>query len=172
MMHRAVLVLVLLLAPLAAQAQRPGAPAAGGPREGNQPGAPRRAELEAQIFSRFMDRITQELKLDAAGRQRIEQHLREGGDRRRALARSTVQLRQQLVRAVADSTRTDAEIQRLLGQFEELRQQEDELWSAEQQALARILTPRQTAVFTLEWLRFNERVRGIMMERRPQMRRQ
>jgi Spy/CpxP family protein refolding chaperone len=160
------LLLVLLLLPALAEAQRPQGP---GPR----PGAPaRRAELESEILDRFMDRVAQEMKLDAAARQQLSEQLRANGERRRALARSAVQLRQQLVRAVEDSTSADADIQRLLGQLEQLRQQENDQWATEQQELARVLTPRQRAIFSLEWLRFNERVRGMMMERRPQQRRQ
>jgi len=162
MIRKAVCVLILALLPVATQAQRPEGEGSGGPNHA------RRAELEAQIFSRFMDRVTEQLKLDTGSRQRLEEQLRANGDRRRALARSTVQLRQQLVRATRDSTASEAEIQRLLNQFDQLRQQENELWSSEQQALANLLSPRQRALFTLEWLRFNERVRGMMMERRPQ----
>lgn len=168
MIRRAVCLLALLLVPVVADGQRPDQP----PRPGPVSTPERRAQLEAQIFSRFMDRITQELKLDAPTRQRLEEQLRQNGERRRALTRSTVQLRQQLVRIVQDTTGTDADAQALLNQFEQLRQQEHELWSVEQKGLASVLTPKQRAVFTLEWMRFNDRVRGMMMERRPPGRRE
>jgi hypothetical protein len=78
-----------------------------------------------------------------------------------------VQLRRQLMRAARDSTVTDAEVDRMLGQLEQLRLREQDLWSRDNAALSQILTPRQRAIFLLEFMRFNERIRDLVQQRMP-----
>lgn len=146
--------LAFLLAPTLAWAQVPQAQ-----RE-------RRQELETQIVQRFLDNTASQLQLDADSRSRLEQHLRDSAPRRRALAQNTVQLRGQLLRAVRDETTSDAELTRLINEMTRLRDQEESLWKADQDALSRILTPRQHARFVIMWLRFNEQVRDLA-QRRP-----
>jgi Spy/CpxP family protein refolding chaperone len=145
----------LLLAPVAAAAQVP------------QPQRERREELEAQIVQRFLSNTATQLQLDNESRNRLEQHLRDSAPRRRALAQSTVQLRGQMLRAVRDESTTDAEFSRLISEMTRLRDQEEALWKSDQEALSRILTPRQHARFVIMWLRFNDQVRDMAM-RRPQ----
>lgn len=127
--------------------------------------AQRRAALEAQIFNRFMNKVTTDMKLDAAGRARLEQHLRQIGPERRALAQRTVLLRRNLVQAVRNPATPDAEIERLLEQFNQLRAEEEALWTRDQDALGRLLDPRQRAIFVLQYMQFNERIRELMQQR-------
>ncbi len=155
-MKTTLLVLTLLLVPVAAGAQRVG--------RGQRPAA-REALLEAQIFDRFMDKVSTDMQLDSNGRNRLRQHLRQSGEQRRLLAQQTVQLRRRLVEATRDSTTSDAQIDGLLQQFVQLRVREQELWNRDQNELAGLLTPRQRAQFLLQWITFNERIRGIMQGR-------
>jgi Spy/CpxP family protein refolding chaperone len=148
------LILLLALAGLPAQATAQGPP------------QQRREQLETQIVQRFLTNVTNELKLEAEGRTRLEQHLRQTAPRRRELAQNTVQLRGQILRAVRDEATPDAEFTRLINDMTRLRDQEEAMWKADQEALRRILTPRQHARFIVMWIRFNDQVRD-MAARRP-----
>ena len=149
-MKRVVMMLVLLL-PAIASAQAP-------ERQ-------RREQLEAQIVQRFLNHASNELQLDAGSRTRLEQHLRSTAPRRRSLAQNTVQLRGQMLRAVRDDSTPDAEFTRLIAEMTRLRDQEEAMWKADQEALSRILTPRQHARFVVMWIRFNEQVRDMAVGR-------
>jgi Spy/CpxP family protein refolding chaperone len=154
----------LLLAPAAAMAQQSSPdPARRAAMEA------RRDSLEAEILNRFVEQLTEELKLDASQRARTERSLRMGAHRRRELMRASGELRGEIIRALRNSSTTDAEFNRLLTQQETLRQREHELWTREQDELARILTPRQRAQFVIQWARFQDNVREILAD---QMRRQ
>jgi Spy/CpxP family protein refolding chaperone len=146
------LVLCALLAvPQLAQAQRPQ--------------QQRREQLEAQIAQRFLNHVATELALEPNTRTRLEQHLRESGPVRRRLAQSTVQLRGRILRAVRDDATPDSEFARLINEMTRLRDEEETLWKSDQDALRRILTPRQHARFIVMWIRFNEQVRDMAMKR-------
>jgi Spy/CpxP family protein refolding chaperone len=125
----------------------------------------RREELEAQIVQRFMNHVATELQLDASSRGRLESHLRQTAARRRALAQNTVELRGHLLRAARDESTPDSEFTRLINDMTRLRAQEDEMWKADQESLAKILTPRQHARFVMMWIRFNEQIRDMAMRR-------
>jgi Spy/CpxP family protein refolding chaperone len=129
----------------------------------------RRDSLEAEILTRFVETLTKELKLDASQRSRTERSLRMGAHRRRELMRASGELRGEMVRALRSTATTDAEFNRLLAQQEMLRQREHDLWTREQDELARILNPRQRAQFVIQWARFQDNVREILAD---QMRRQ
>jgi hypothetical protein len=149
--------LLALFTPLVAAAQAVDRPA--------PPAQQRRLALEAQIFNRFMNKVSTDMQLDATGRGRLEQHLRQSGQQRRALAQRSAELRRSLVRAVRDPATPDAEIDRILTEFNQLRAREEALWSQDQEALSRLLNPRQRAVFMLQWMQFNERLRDLMQQR-------
>ena len=125
----------------------------------------RREQLEAQIVQRFLNHTAHELELDAGSRTRLEQHLRSTAPRRRHLAQNTVQLRGQILRAVRDESTPDSEFTRLINEMTRLRDQEEDMWKSDQEALSRILTPRQHARFVVMWIRFNEQVRDMAMGR-------
>jgi hypothetical protein len=146
-----VVLLMVLLIPALASAQAPE--------------KQRREQLEAQIVQRFLNHASNELQLDAGTRTRLEQHLRSTAPRRRNLAQNTVQLRGQMLRAVRDESTADAEFTRLIDEMTRLRNQEEDMWKADQEALSRILTPRQHARFVMMWIRFNEQVRDMAMGR-------
>ena len=77
------LMLVVLIAlPTAVSAQRLQRP--GGP------GQARRQMLEAQVFDRFMNRVSTDMRLEADVRARLERQVRESGEQRRRLAQQSV----------------------------------------------------------------------------------
>jgi hypothetical protein len=147
---------LIALFPLAASAQGlPGRP--GGP--------PPRQALERQIFDRFMNRVSNDMRLDTHGRNRLEEHVRQSGQQRRQLNQRAVQLRRELMNAVRNEATSDAEMDRLLKQFNQLRAEEETLWVRDQEALSRMLNPRQRAIFILQWMRFNEQIRDLLQQR-------
>ncbi len=133
---------------------------------GQAPERQRREQLEAQIVQRFLNHAASELQLDAPNRTRLEQHLRQTAPRRRSLAQNTVQLRGEMLRAVRDESTPDGEFTRLINEMTRLRDQEEAMWKSDQEALSRILTPRQHARFVVMWIRFNEQVRDMAIGRR------
>lgn len=162
------LVIASLLVPVAVSAQGGRANRPGQGRvmlQGQRPAG--RDVLEAQVFEGFVSKVSQDMRLDAPGQQRLKLHLQQSGQQRRQLTQQSVQLRRQLMRASRDSTVTDAEVDRMLGQLEQLRIREQDLWSRDNAALSQILTPRQRAIFLLEFMRFNERIRDLVQQRTP-----
>ncbi|MEX2281469.1 MAG: hypothetical protein WEE89_03160 [Gemmatimonadota bacterium] len=157
------LVLASFLLPAVVSAQGRSRPGAG--RGALQGPPPQRAVLEAQVFDRFVGKVSTDMKLDQPRQQRLKQHLQQSGQQRRQLTQQTVQLRRQLMRAARDSTVTEAEVEGLLTQFEQLRAREQDLWSRDNAALSQILTPRERAIFVLEFMRFNERIRDLVQQR-------
>lgn len=141
---------VLLAATVPAQAQRPGQQA-------------RREMLQGQIVQRFVTNASSMLGLDSAGRERLQQHLRESGRQRRELAQLSAQLRRRMIDSVRDPSTSDDELRRLLAETTALREREDQLWKDEQDALSRFLTPRQQVQFVFMWLRFNDQVRDMAL---------
>lgn len=121
----------------------------------------RRQMLQKQVGERFLQHVTQQLRLDEPTRAKLEQHLRASGQDRQQLARRGAQLRMEMMRAVRDSATSDAEFRRLLADATALRQREEDLWKTDQQALARILTPRQQVQFVFMWMRFTEQIRDV-----------
>lgn len=152
MTNRWLLILVLAL-PAQLAAQQPG------------PNKQRQQELRQQVADRFMEHVSKQLELDQPTRGRLEQHLRASGHERQQLARRAAQLRMQMIRAARDSATSDAEFRRLLGEVTTLRQAEEDLWKNDQQALARILTPRQQVQFVFMWMRFTDRIRELANQR-------
>lgn len=140
----------LLMIPATVQAQHPA------------PGGARRQALQGEIVRRFMNNVTNQLQLDQGARSRLEQHLRASGEQRRVLAQRSAQLRREALDAVRDSAASEAEFRRLLDEMTALRLKEEELWKSDQEALGRILTPRQQVQFVFMWLRFNEQVRELV----------
>jgi Spy/CpxP family protein refolding chaperone len=124
----------------------------------------RRDSRGAAILNRLVEQLTRELRLDADQKVRTERALRMGAHRRRELMRSTGELRFEIGRALRNPATTDAEFNRLLTQQETLRQREHDLWTREQDELARILNPRQRAQFVVQWARFQDSVRDILTQ--------
>ena len=155
-MKRWLIVFVLLLAPMPLVAQRPGGP------------PPQRREmLQKQVGERFMDGVAAQLKLDAATRAKLQEHLLKSGEQRRDLAERSQLLRIQMVRAARDSTTSDAELRGFINEANALKRSEDDIWRADQDALSRILTPRQHVQFMFMWLRLNDQIRDISSRRNP-----
>jgi Spy/CpxP family protein refolding chaperone len=72
-----------------------------------------------------------------------------------------VRLRAAMLRAVRDESTTDAEFTRLINEMTRLRDEEEAMWKSDQEALSRILTPRQHARFIVMWIRFNDQIRDM-----------
>jgi hypothetical protein len=151
-----VVLCALILAPAMLEAQGP-------PPQGRG----RREELQKEIGARFMTHVATQLKLDAATRDKLEQHLKKSGDGRRDLAERSQILRLQMVRAARDSMTSDAELRKMLAEATTLRQREEDQWKADQDALSRILTPRQHVQFVFMWLRFTEQIRDMANRHGP-----
>lgn len=122
----------------------------------------RRDSLEAAVLDRFVDQLSKELKLERDQHRAMERTLRVGAHRRRQLARASIELRGEMIRALRSDDTTDSEFTRLLAQQESLRLRENDLWTREQDELARILNPRQRAHFIIQWARFQDEVREII----------
>lgn len=152
-----ILMLMLLALPVVAEAQGLGQ---GGRRD------PRHDMLQGQIVQRFMNHVSSELNLDQAARGKLQEHMKQSGEARRALAERSTDLRLKLLVATRDSATTDAEFRKLLGEVNALRQREEELFTKDQENLSKLLTPRQQARFVFMWLRFQEQVREMAV--RPQ----
>ena len=156
---------VLALVPAAASAQQQRQP----PR---QPTAAERAayearrdSLETEIVSKFIDQLTRELKLDGAQREQTQRVLRESGQRRRELFNASRDVRARMYRAAREPATTDADFNRLLMEFENLRAREHNVWQREQDELARLYNPRQRVQFVVSWTRFQESLREIISDR-------
>lgn len=151
----AMLMIFCVTLPGALFAQRPGQ----GQGQGRQ-------QLEAQVVERFLDHVTRELQLTPGGRTRLEQHLRQTAPRRRELAEQTAQLRMNMMRATRDPATSEADFTRMIAEMTRLREMEEQVWKADQEALSRLLTPRQHAQFIMMWMRFNEQIRRVGSRRR------
>lgn len=125
----------------------------------------RRDSLEAEVVQKFVHRLARDLELDESQQTRTVSVLRESGVRRRDLSRASSQLRSLIHRAARETTTSDAEFIRLLGEYETLSSREHELWRREQAELASILDPRQRAQFLLSWVRFQDDMREILSRR-------
>ena len=121
----------------------------------------RRARMEQEVRSRFLDQATQRLGLDAAQRARLDTVLAEGAEERRALARESMELRQRLMAAARDTATTAATFRALIRDLQGLSTRERALEAAEHERLGAFLTPRQHALFLIERARLMERVRDV-----------
>ena len=159
-MKRLVLAAVLLLAPVAGQAQQTGTD-----QERRAAFEARRDSLEAEVVHKFVRRLGRELKLSSTQQSETEQVLRQSGLQRRELSRASMQLRGRIYRAARSAETPDAEFIRLIAEHEALRVREHDLWRRDQEQLARILDPRQRAQFILSWAHFQDDMRDILSRR-------
>jgi Spy/CpxP family protein refolding chaperone len=160
MMKCAWIVLLLLALPVGASAQRGRAAGAGG-----QGAMMNRAMLERQIVQRFAEQSSRAMGLGTDERGRFERILRDGNEHRRELAQRGVNVRRRLVEAIADSATPDSEFREILDEIDRIREEEHAQWRADQTAIGGMLTPRQKAVFTARWLRFQEVIRDVIVQR-------
>jgi Spy/CpxP family protein refolding chaperone len=126
----------------------------------------RRQHLEDRIRGEFLEQVARRLDLDRSQREAMVEVLREGAEARRELAREGRQLRRALISAVTDDDAPMEAFETLLVRFRELREREWALEREEQERVARILNPRQQAVFLFLRMQFNERIRGMRGPRR------
>jgi hypothetical protein len=143
--------LMLLAAPLAGQ---------GGE---NRPGErmQQRERLERQVRQRFMEQVAERLRLSATQREAMSQVLEEGADARRELAMESRSVRRSLMQSVRDPDTPMERYESLLARLNEVREGERALERREEARLARVLDPRQRALFLVMRMAFNQRVRGM-----------
>ena len=126
-----------------------------------------RAQLEARVLERFLERAGAEASMSDAQRTRVRTILQESVERHRERVMTGARLRRELNGAVREPGTPDAELERILAQIEELRAQEHASWQRDQKAIASVLSPRQRATFSLRWMAFQESVQAMMGARRP-----
>lgn len=150
--------LFALVLPSSAAAQV-GTPA---PQAGRRaPTEAERAEMRERIHTRFLDMVSERLELNATQRTRVAAVLDQNADRRREIAEQGRTLRQEAADLLRSDAPDDARAERILDQLTRLREQELQLWRAEQEALAGVLTPTQRLELMAIQARFNERVRDV-----------
>jgi Spy/CpxP family protein refolding chaperone len=137
--------LATLALPAAGWAQRP-------------PIQQQRRALERQILQRFVQQSADEMRLAPERRDQLERWLTESTRERRTLAEQATVVRRRLADAVQNPRTSDAEFERILGDLDQLRQREYELWKRDEAELARTLTPRQRAHFAIRLLRLQEMI--------------
>lgn len=148
---------VLALAlPLGAAAQE-GTPT----RERRAPTEAERAEMRERIQTRFLDLVTERLELDATQRARVAAVLDQNRERRREIAEEGHRLRREAAELLRSDAPDGARAERILGELTRLREQELQLWRAEQDALAGVLSPTQRLELMAIQARFNDRVREV-----------
>ena len=125
-----------------------------------------RAQLEARVLERFLERAGAEAGMSDAQRARVRTILQESVQRHRERVETGARLRRELISAVRAPGTSDAELERILAQIEELRAQEHASWQSDQEAIAGVLSARQRATFSLRWMTFQESVRAMMGARR------
>lgn len=159
MMRRMVpaLLLAVMAAATAVEAQ---VPRRGQARQGEAM-EQRRAQLEEQVRQRFLAQVSDRLVLDGEQEARLNDVMRRGAEARRALARESRQLRQELVQAVEDETTPALRFRELLDRMAAIRAREQALERREAEALAGFLDARQQAEFLILRMHLNERVRGM-----------
>ena len=152
----ALTMLLVLALPPGASAQE-GAPAG----ERRAPTEAERAEMRERIHTRYLDMVAERLELDATQRTRVAAVLDRNAERRREIAEQGRRLRQEAADLLRDDSPDAAQANRILEQLTRLREQELELWRAEQEALAGVLSPTQRLELMAIQARFNERVRDV-----------
>lgn len=165
-MRYAIALVVLLALPMPVAAQRAGR-AGGPPGMGQGAQMRKRVTLERQIVRRFVEQSGQEMGLSAQQRNRLETILRAGNDRRRDLAERGVELRRSLMMSIRNPDTPDSTFVRILDSIEQLRDQENAQWKADQDSIQDMFSPRQRALFTAGWLRLQETIRDVISQRPP-----
>jgi len=124
----------------------------------------RRDSLENVVVGKFVDRLARDLKLSAPERTQVEKVLAESGVRRHELLKASSSLRTKMRNATRDSATADAVFMTLLAEQDALRNREHQLWSRDQEEMARVLNPRQRVLFISAWSSFQDDMRRIVSE--------
>lgn len=164
-MRLALTVLMILVLPMSLSAQRGRGGRAGAVAGAGQAGRMNRMMLERQIMQRFVEQSSREMGLGQAERGKFADILRRGVEQRREFAERGANLRQQLMEAIGDPETTDARFGEILTQIDQLREDENAAWRADQEAVSEIFTPRQRALYMARWLRLQEVIRDVMNQR-------
>ena len=152
-------VVLLLVLPVAASAQVAGR---GGARQMQS-----RSQLEARVYQRFLEQSGREIGLSSDERSGLQSWLQDSQDQRRNLSDQAAAIRERLLRAVANPETPDAEFEQILGDLNNLRNREHDLWQRDQRELAELLPPRKRAQFVVRFLRLQDAVRDLIQQRDP-----
>lgn len=155
--------MLALALPLAAAAQETEPP---GERR-TPPTEEERAEMRERIQQRFLDMAAERLELDAAQRTRLGSVLERNHEERREIAREGMRLRREAADLLENDAPDAGRAQTILNELTRLRERELELWRAEQDALAAVLSPPQRLQLMAMQARFYDRVRDMRHERGP-----
>ena len=148
----AVLVTLVISTPLEAQRGR---------RGGLRGQGPNRAELLQRVRARMAEMMQQQLELTEEQATILGEAVQSYEEQRRTLARQEQAIRRRVEALMLEGGEDDEEASELLARMAELRQQEANLFRAEQARLLEILRPTQ--VLHLQSLRqqLGERIRRI-----------
>ena len=146
-----------------------GAQEGAAPREQRRPemSEERREEMRERIHQRFMDMAAERLELDANQRTRLAGVLEQNQEQRRTIAEEGMRLRREAADVLSADAPDRARAERILTELTRLRERELQLWRAEQDALANVLSPTQRLELMAMQARFNDRVRDMRHERGP-----
>jgi chromosome segregation ATPase len=124
-----------------------------------------RSQLEARVYQRFLEQSGREIGLSSDERSRLQSWLQDSQDQRRNLSDQAGAIRERLLRAVANPETSNAEFEQILGDLNNLRDREHDLWRRDQEQLAEMLPPRKRAQFVVRFLRLQDAVRDLIQQR-------
>ncbi len=159
------LMFALVGAPTALGAQEPQR------RGGGRVGPPQdRVQLERRVRQRFAQMIRTQLELTDEQAAELGEVMEPFQEERLQLMRQDQGLRRRVEAVLIEGSVVDEEAEDLLGRMVELRERELLIFTREQQALRRVLTPSQILQFQVMREQLNERVRALGQQqgaRRP-----
>jgi Spy/CpxP family protein refolding chaperone len=120
-----------------------------------------RSRLEERIRARMGDIIRHRLGLDRAEEARLSEVVQGFEARRRALAASERETRQQIEPLLESGSATDAQAAALIDRMVQLKRQEAELFQEEQAQLQEVLTPTQVLQFYQLRVELGRRIRAL-----------
>jgi hypothetical protein len=144
---------------------RPGAPQR--PNAQQQRQAARRDALELQVLNRFVKRTSDEMSLDQGQRTRLLDVVRNSSLKRKQLTQRTNELHRRMAVAIRDQSTSPETFTRLLADHQQLRRDEQQITDAEQNDLRAFLSPRQQALFLMQWIRLQENARAVQAQMGP-----
>jgi Spy/CpxP family protein refolding chaperone len=133
----------------------------GEPTPRRAPTPDQREHMRQRIHTRFLDMAAERLELDATQRTRLASVLEQHHETRREITEEGMRLRREAADLLGTDSPDRARAERILDELTRLRERELQLWRAEQDALADVLTPTQRLELMAMQARFGQRVRDI-----------
>ncbi|HUF13807.1 MAG TPA: hypothetical protein VMN78_11950 [Longimicrobiales bacterium] len=123
--------------------------------------AEQRAEMRERVETRFLDVAAERLELDATQKSRLAAVLRQNAEARRSVAEDGMRLRREAAELLRAESPDRARAESILNELTGLRERELQLWRAEQQSLADVLSATQRLELMALQARMHERVREM-----------